>query len=346
MKAIENYIYNEKDEFEKIKLDFSYKTIKRIDNLIKYHNSIETSNNSEILINIFGLLQSLFVSIDALYTLTLTITNSKNYININKNENLNKLKFIRNDVVGHPINRKYKNNSIGYGLINFNNIKVDEFKFDIYVNNNSNIVKREEIISLTELKESYITEKNKVLKKLEKFINKEIYPTNLDILITNLYTNLTTENLRQIKKIYKNSYNDEGDRFLWRLSLLEILINYTTTNERFNEIINYSKNYQINKLVYILNEIENKNVKVNKIKVPKMLDEIYNYFNTNREYLKYLDNISDTNNPQRLNNIDYLLNRVTNEDVKYILTILKNEKSRSKIYLIGSILNNYYKSML
>src|SRR5690625_920542 len=129
MKAISHYINNEKDEFTKIKLDFSYKTIKRVDKIISYHNSLKSKDKSKILINIFGLLQSLFVSIDALYTLTLTITKSKNYININNNQKLNKLKFIRNDVVSHILNRIYKDNIIVYGLIDYDNIVIYNINF-------------------------------------------------------------------------------------------------------------------------------------------------------------------------------------------------------------------------
>src|SRR5690625_2939223 len=347
MKAISHYINNEKDEFTKIKLNLYYKNIKRVDKIISYHNSLKSKDKSKILINIFGLLQSLFVSIDALYTLTLTITKSKNYININNNQKLNKLKFIRNDVVGHPLNRRYKDNSIGYGLIDFDNIDINKFNFDIFVNNNNNeLYKREETIDLIEIKNNYIIEKDKVLNKLANYINKEIIQTNLDVLLLNLLNNFNEENLSFIKNVYKTHYNDEGDRFLWRVKLVETLINYKKDNDEFNEIINYIKDYQINKLIELLNEIENRDIKTKVLQKPKMLKDIFKYLKNNYNSIKYLEDIHDINNPKYLYNINYLLETSKNNSFNYYLLQLKNETNRNKIYLFGSILNNYYKNML
>lgn len=346
MKIINNYINSLENSFFKVKLKYSFETIKRVDSIINYHNQNETNNKDLIMINIFGLLQSMFVSIDALYTLTISITNSKNYININQNENINNLKFIRNDVVGHPINRKYRNNSTGYGIINEDTLKYNSFDFNIYIKNNDTISNKTTNINLKNIKDSYTIEKDKVIKKLNHYLTKKYSKTNLDQLLINLHNDLTIDNINLIKNVYIKNYTNTNDRFIWRIYLLEVLINWNETDKDISSVINYLKYKQINKLIYIINEIENKNTKPNKINVPNIVKKINTYFENNKQYIKYLKDISDYNNPSYEYNLNYLINNIEDELVLKYLNFLKQQTKRSKIYLIGSILNNYYKSML
>src|SRR5690554_5685954 len=347
MKTITNYIKIEKDEFKKVKLDFSYQTIKRVDKIINYHNSNEEVENDAIFLNIFGLLQSLFVAIDALYTFTQEITNSKSYININQNDVLNRLKYIRNDVVGHPINRRYGRHSIGYAVIKTDNLSYDKFEYVIYVKNkNGNVAVNSYDVDLNELKESYLKEKELIFKKLTSFVSKKFKKTNLSTLILELFNNLNKESISAVREeYYKHFGNTSKDRFNWRLDLLEILFEWKINDNDLFEVFKYLINIQINKLITFSNSLENKNTKTKKLRIPKVLNDIFEYFKDNTEYIDYLKDLHDINSPYFGYNLNYLIENVKNESLLKLLNVIKGETNRNKIYLIGSILNNYNKSL-
>lgn len=82
----------------------------------------EAFDSGEVILRLYGLLQALFVCIDSLYTLTFKITGTKNFININDNKALRELKYIRNDVVGHPTNR-IVDDKTEYAILNPDDIK-------------------------------------------------------------------------------------------------------------------------------------------------------------------------------------------------------------------------------
>lgn len=345
MKTISNYIKLEKDEFKKVKLDFSYQTINRVDKIINYHNNNDEVENNAIFIDIFGLLQSLFVAIDALYTFTNEITGSKSHININANEVLNRLKYIRNDVVGHPINRRYGRHSIGYAVIKTNNLSYDKFEYVIYVKNKNNeVTVNSYSVDLDELKEQYLNEKNQIIHKLTHYISKKFKTTNIYILLTNLYKEVSIKAINEIKELhYKNFGNTHKDRFLWRLDLIETLYNWQIKDNDMYEFFKYLTNIQINKLITINNSLENRNTKTKRITVPITLKNIFKYLNEDKDLIYYLHDLHDINSPYYGYNLSYLLNNVKNEDFLKLLNILRDETNRNKIYLIGSIFNNFYK---
>ena len=347
MKTITNYIKLEKDEFKKVKLDFSYQTIKRVDKIINYHNNNEETKNDAIFLNIFGLLQSLFVAIDSLYTFTQEITNSKSYININQNDVLNRLKYIRNDVVGHPINRRYGRHSIGYAVIKTDNLSYDKFEYVIYVKNKNGKVQINSYdVNLDELKNSYLNEKNLIFKKLESFVAKKFKKTNLSNLILELFNNLNKETIDAVRQeYYKHFGNTSNDRFSWRLDLLEILNDWQVRDNDIFEVLKYLENIQINKLIEFSNSLENKTIKTKKITYPKLLNDIFEFFNENTELFDYLKDLHDVNSPYYGYNLHYLIDNVEYEPLLKLLNVIKYETNRNKIYLIGSIFNNYQKNL-
>lgn len=349
MKTIENYIKLEKDEFRKVKLAFAYETINRIDKIINYHNENEEVENDAIYLSIFGLLQSLFVAIDSLYDFTLEITNSKSHININKNEILNRLKYIRNDVVGHPINRRYGRSSVGYAVIKTDNLTYDKFEYIIYIKNkNGDLRVNSYVVDLNELKSSYLKEKNAIISKLSHFINKKFKQTNISLLLKKLYKDLNLEVINKIRVEHdKNFGNIHSDRFNWRLDLLEVLVKMKPEFQKTGlfSIFDYLKTLQINKLIVINNELENKNTKVEKIKIPDILNNVFKYLTQNKNLIDYLKDLHDINSPYYGYNLTYLLENVKNEDFLKLLKVLEGKTDRNKVYLIGSILNNYNKSL-
>ena len=116
----------------------------------------------ECLSRVYALLQTLFVSIDALYSLNILLTRNKNNININQNRQLRELKYIRNDVVGHPVNRIFANDEVGFCVLKKNDItdykvkKVpDEIldEIDTFINNVDS-TKRELLACIKKLNDS------------------------------------------------------------------------------------------------------------------------------------------------------------------------------------------------
>jgi hypothetical protein len=55
----------------------------------------------------FNASHSLSVAIDSLYEISYSLFDNKHYVNINQNKTLHEIKYVRNDVVGHPGNRVY-----------------------------------------------------------------------------------------------------------------------------------------------------------------------------------------------------------------------------------------------
>ena len=82
-----------------------------------FKDSVSNFDLSDNVLRLYALLQGLFVSIDSLYALTYSLTKSKNFININVNEHLRELKYIRNDVVGHPANRVLDSDALAYCIL-------------------------------------------------------------------------------------------------------------------------------------------------------------------------------------------------------------------------------------
>lgn len=347
MENLVNYINLENDDFRKIKLEFSLKTIEKVDQIVKYHNQTNETDKDAILIDIFGLLQSLFVGIDALYAFTIELTNSKSYININQNDVLNHLKHIRNDVVGHPINRKFGTHSVGYSYIKTDDtLRYDNFEYIIYIKNVSGkVTSNTYSINLNLLKESYLKEKENIINNLDNFVSKKLSKSNIYDLLLNSYSNLDQNALVKIRKLYNENYGNLKDRFNWRINLLETIISCKTNDSDLNEIIEFLKILQINKLIEINNDVENRNTKKIKVVTPKIIKRIYKYLDANPKYQEHLRDLHDVNSPYFGYNLNYLLENCDNSDILKVLNLLNNQRNRNKIYLIGSIFNNYYKKL-
>lgn len=339
MDKILNYIENLNDEIKQIQLAASLKTLKQVDLVIDFHSNHEMESDAEIIVNIFGLLQSLFVAVDSLYNLAITITNSKSYININQNKTLNNLKHIRNDIVGHPINRKYGQDGIGYSVIENENLKPSTFTYYTYLKKGEVITKSQMDIDLNFLKLEYLKEKEIIKNRLVDYITNNKDKVSLSNDIVNFYNNPTNKNYMAIKNLFNKTYgNLENTRFVWRLDLLDNLLKDNTLNE---ELRTYLIKLQTVKLMEITNDIEQTNVRLPYLKLPKQIMKIYRYFDQNSEYVSYLKNLHDPNSPFFLSDLNYLIDNVNSLNVKELLLVIKNSNSDWLIYLIGSIFKNY-----
>lgn len=339
MDKLNSYVLALDDETKKIQLKASLITLKQVDLVIEFHNEHKLVSDAEIIINIFGLLQSLFVAVDALYNLALTITNSKSYININQNKSLNNLKHIRNDIVGHPISRRYGEDGIGYSIIENENLKPSTFTYYTYLKKGSEITKNQKDIDLNFLKHEYLKEKSIIIKRLDDFLEGKLSQVSLSNDLLNFYYNSSYQNYLKLKNLYTENYgNLENTRFVWRLDLLDVLLNDKTLDDTIRE---YLIKLQTIKLLEITNDLEEVKVHIPYLKLPAKLVKIYKYFNKNPEYVNYLKNLHDPNNPYFNSDLNYLIENITNIVVKELLLEIKNTSDEAIVYLIGSIFKNY-----
>ena len=133
-------------------------------------------------LRLYALLQSLFVSIDSLYSLAYGITRSKSFININNNKDLRNLKYIRNDVVGHPSNRMLGNEDLAYCILDEDSITKESFSYFIF----SKDSREEKVIDINSLLKSYYEESNDLLETLLELARDNINSTALEAKITSV----------------------------------------------------------------------------------------------------------------------------------------------------------------
>lgn len=339
MKTIIDYADNLKVEIYRIQLKASLHTLKQVDDVIAFHNNDVAEVEANIIINIFGLLQSLFVAIDALYNVVLTVTNSKSYININQNKTLNNLKHIRNDIVGHPIDRYYGSDGVGYSVIDTDNLDEHFFTYITYIKTGNKIERSVNEIDLNVLKAAYIKEKDIIIDRISNFINKKAPRDTLYNDLLKLYHNYNETNLKVVKDLFTNVYgNLDNHRFLWRVQLIEFLLKNIIVDK---EVTNYLIKGQIIKLFEITKDLEQNDFKIPFVKLPKTISKTYKYLNKNNEFIPLIKNLHDSNNPYFKGDLNYLLNNVNNYAMLSLLNTIKNTKDNETIYLIGQVFKNY-----
>lgn len=344
MDKILEHIKKIKEEHSKIKLLTTYQTLNQVNDVIKYHNKTIETENDAIIIDIYGLLQSLFVGVDSLYSLTIGITSNKFEININQNQTLSRLKHIRNDIVGHPTNRKYGNFGIAYSLIDPNSLKYNEFKYQTYLFNGNKYTTEETIVNLNELKDAYLTEKNIIINRLTDYIAKDYKTINLDNEIYLLLNDITENNVNIVYNKFVNHYgNLEKHRFMWRLSLVKKYMNWQNNDPEIQNVIDYAIKEQIIKMLSISNQMEKKKNKLPKQKLPYLLKKMFKFLDNNHNYIEYIKNIHDVNSIYFKSDLNFLINNTLDKSVLKLLNFLKEQKDSNKIFLIGSAIKKYNK---
>lgn len=344
MRNLTEAISEIKDKKKLFQLGSTIKTLSQIDDVINYHNNNFTEDTSLVVINIYGILQSLFVGIDSLYSLVIGLTNNKFNINVNQNKTLNGLKHIRNDIVGHPTNRRYGQDGIAYSVIDNTKLTYNEFKYYTFIFINNEMETKEVIVNLTDLKNEYSKEKNIIIKRLEEFVNKDSKTIDLDNEILQFFYNSTIENLELIRtKFIKYYGNLEEHRFIWRTNLIEFILNLHVEDPEIVSLVNYLLKHQTVKLLEINNEMESKYSKLPYVKIPPVLRKIYKYMDKNPDIVEYTSNLHDNNNPFFESDLNYLLTIVKEPSFQKVLLLLKNSDKKEIIYLIGSVIKNYKK---
>ena len=290
----------------------------------RYFIKEESNDVGENLLNLYALLQSLFVSIDSLYSLAYSLTKSKAFININKNEDLRKLKYIRNDVVGHPSNRTYNSKDLAYCILDNESVTKNGFSYNIYYSDNVENVK----IDLDMIVEAYYIECNNLLSELYDIAKENKSASRLSkkafVVLDNYINNKEyIPLLKELKDLYlKNYINAKSDqhRLIMRIEHIERMLEYKTDDEEIVELIKYSIGLE---LIKIYQNISGKkyNLTVHK-RSPLLVSSFYRFLNKNKECVDYKDSICDINNPLFKFALNYLKNEAKEKNVTNVLKYL------------------------
>ncbi len=237
--AFNDILKQSKNRFYKIKS--SIHVLENTDDVINEYLEQEYS-----LINVYGLFQYLFVSIDALYDLAFGILNNKWSININYNEKLRNIKYIRNDCIGHPTNRQYGKNDVGYCYIDFASTNKENLIYDVVLPEDHTSRKTIDIIDTIN---NFIVEYKNTIREIYGHFNKNkndgavfISPIAMNIFYSYNKGVYLKNEIKELRKIYIKSYNLEEEsknRFLWRLDIIENLFNIKTKNKKEADTLKY-----------------------------------------------------------------------------------------------------------
>ncbi len=308
----------------------------------------------ECLSRVYSLLQTLFVSIDALYSLNMILTNKKNNININQNRQLRELKYIRNDVVGHPVNRVFDDASVGYCILKKNDISKKSFKYYIYYD--ENIKKREVIIS--SLVDSYYEEANKFLSRLIDYKeenNDEILQKIKRASIRLSADEEIKEEILQLRSLYISKYPTRTKtdvRFMWRIENIMKLRSYIPqADKEVKEMLNYASGYQLTKLSELIlagDKASEKLIVPNKVREPKGLSQIDKIVSGDKTLEEALQNLHDMTHPLFNASLEKLIAACTKETpyaLKYLTQIqkFKDAGESSIVYCLGIACKNHNK---
>ncbi|PKK97187.1 MAG: hypothetical protein CVV58_02575, partial [Tenericutes bacterium HGW-Tenericutes-3] len=319
--------------------------LENVDLMIERYLREKQTEQGAILLDVFGLLQGFFVAIDALYDLAIGLTEYKYHINVNSNDTLHELKFIRNDIVGHPTHRTYHDGGTGFSILNMENLSKEKISYNTYIyeKNKLDIVTKN--VDFKTLIEAYKIEKERVLKEIYQYMQHEDTKTNIPEKIYALFETINDDVLKEIREMFIKEYhlsNESSNRFLWRLDLMEKLIHWEETDPKLKEFVLYMSKIQASKLYEIAMDLEKRKHQDLYFAMPSMLSSFYKFIRKN-EKIAYplLKNINDIKHPLYQSDLVALMALNPTKDAYKLLRFLKDTKDGDKAYLIGSMMRAY-----
>lgn len=302
-------------------------------------------------LKLYAFLQSLFVSVDSLYALSFALTKSKSFININKNPVLRELKYIRNDVVGHPANRMYNSTTLAYCILDVSSINHDGFYYNVFSGQGI----ESKYVDITKIVESFYIESNAFLSELlevavdEKMKSKyaKLALESLDLF--NMKGNYM-ESLGSLKNLYLKNFpnaTSSQHRFLWRMELIEALEKYQSSDEEISDLKEYAIGTELIKIYQLFSGKEYA-LSLARRK-PVLVSAFYRFIKKNKESVSYVDKINDLKNPFILSSLDHLLELSIEKNViavtKYInfLKELYEAKEDALLYAFALPVKDYKK---
>ncbi len=323
----------------------SFSMLEHIDLMIDRYLREPQSEKGAILLDVFGMLQGLFVAIDALYDLAIGLTQFKYHINVNSNPVLHELKYIRNDIVGHPTNRTYPSGGTGFSMLSAGHLSKEKFSYHTYVFEKNKLDIQTKDVFVKPLLDQYIVEKNRILKDILNYLTHTEAKTNIPENIAILYETLNLESLNKIKDDFIKEYQidqDSSHRFLWRTSLVEACIFWHEGDVELNQMVEYFAKVQVEKMYEIALDLENRKGMDLYTPLPRILLSFYKFIRKNERYaVELLRNIHDFKHPLRDSDLMALFSLNPPKDAYKLLTFLKDQTDEKKAYMIGSALKAY-----
>ncbi|MFA7376171.1 MAG: hypothetical protein WCZ13_01585 [Acholeplasmataceae bacterium] len=318
-----------------------------------FMNNIELTDKKDVLIHLFGLLQNLFVSIDALYDISKATMSHRYSVNLNLNKTLHELKYIRNDIVGHPTHRTYNTGGFGFSLMNMEETTMKFLKYEthIYKREKHDYVSR--VVNTEELISEFLNEAEDILHEINVSISDRVEKGNISILIYEFIADLNIgkfnyQLLSEISEIQKNNVNasqTSHHRILWRIDLLYVLDNWKEKNKEKQEMIEYMKLQQAIKIYEMACVIEKIEPKYVKTVLPSLLDSFYRFIKNDERRMKFLSYLKDFDHPYHQSDLDELIEDANQDSrARTVLNWLKRQQNEHKVFLLGSELEKYDKN--
>ncbi len=307
-----------------------------------FYSTINKSySKEEGCLRLYGLLQAMFVSIDSIYSLSIALTNSKNFIKINDNKTLRELKYIRNDVVGHPTNRIVQREVV-YCVLDPKDVTNYSFKYHVY---NLDMEEVREV-SFIQMIYDYYVEATKVLTVLLNY--EEVHKTKLfndDILfMIDSYKNKQNINnlFRQFKTEYKKIYS-ENSRIYKRIVLL------TRVNKLpHTKLNNFSYLFHLVRLYEMVSNLEKCDpIKISLEPLPDEIYEIKKFLYNHYEYRSLIPTLVNYNNPgfkEALNHMINLMKKYNLSNARFFFEEIRTRLRKDmyeEAYALESILKMF-----
>lgn len=313
-----------------------------IDAFLKRNDELK----SEILLDAYGLMQALFVGIDAIYQLSLVTTKFKYHVNINQNHVLRKLKYIRNDIVGHPTLRTYHDGSYGFSLLLDDKVTRDTIAYQTYIIKDKEIHKEETTVYFDEMIESYQKEKKFFMKDLSQFIRKIPNKDKTTGLLVKLFNKVSNNNydlllISQIEQQFLNEQNldiQTKNRFSTRIKALAKVF---TIKNNYPDVIKTACLYQILGLYKMNTQLNNKKIKLPNITYPMFLIELKHEILKIQQYTTYVSELNDKDHPLFELHINLLIQAINQEKYSIFFEWFKSIEDDDIVFIIGKMLKDF-----
>jgi len=323
----------------------SFSMLEHVDLMIKRYTVEKQDERGAILLDVFGILQGLFVAIDALYDLAIGLTQYKYHINVNQNKTLHELKYIRNDIVGHPTHRTYPDGGMGFSMLSTEHLTKEKFSYHTYIFEKNNLEVKTKDVYLQPLLDAYQIEKERLTQDILAYLKHTEAKTSIPEELYTLFETLNLEKLEEIKVHFMKEYqlsDASSHRFLWRLGLLKKVIGWYEKDVELNQLVDYIAKVQVIKLYDMALDLENRKGVDLYQPLPKILLGFFKFIRQHEQYaLGLIKNIHDKNHPLFASDLVALQTLNPNQDASKILSFIKAQEDEEKVYLIGSILRTY-----
>ena len=323
----------------------AYGMLTHVDDMLDAFFRHGPSDHGTVLLDVFGFLQALFVGIDALYDLSIGLTSYKYHVNVNKNDTLRELKFIRNDIVGHPTHRTYNDGGTGFSVIVPGKVSKEALSYETYVYRKNTFDIERRNITFRTLHAHYSKEKTQIIRDLVRYMEKSHAATGLSDLLFRLFETLNLELLERTREEFMDVFGLEKgskNRFLWRLSLLEKAIGWQEMDPLRREFVMYAAKMQASKLYDILSDLEDVRRESLYVPLPDLLSGFYRAMRKNEDkaypLLKY---VHERSHPYFRHDVKTLRSVLTSTDATALLDWILELEDNEKVFLIGSMLRNY-----